>query len=77
MKRRDVLKILLAAPAATFSWSDAEAMQAASAAKTARAAATAESPVTRRTPPPAVVVDSPVDAYSEASSHCVVKVAMP
>ena len=37
--RRDVLKILLAAPAATFSWSDAEAMQAASAAQTARAAA--------------------------------------
>ena len=38
--RRDVLKILLAAPAATLSWSDAEAMQAASAAQTARAAAT-------------------------------------
>lgn len=40
MRRRDALKILLAAPAATFSWSDAEAMQAASAAQTARAAAT-------------------------------------
>ena len=37
--RRDVLKVLLAAPAATFTWSDAEAMQAASAAQTARAAA--------------------------------------
>jgi gluconate 2-dehydrogenase subunit 3-like protein len=39
MKRRDVLKILLAAPAATIAWTDAEAMQAASAAQTARAAA--------------------------------------
>ena len=38
MKRRDVLKILLAAPAATLSWTDAEAMQAASAAQNARAA---------------------------------------
>ena len=38
MKRRDVLKILLAAPAATLSWTDAEAMQAASAAHNARAA---------------------------------------
>lgn len=37
--RRDVLKILLAAPAATLAWSDAEAMQAAAAAQTARAAA--------------------------------------
>ena len=37
--RRDVLKILLAAPAATIAWTDAEAMQAASAAQTARAAA--------------------------------------
>ena len=36
--RRDVLKVLLAAPAATLSWTDAEAMQAASAAQTARAA---------------------------------------
>lgn len=41
MKRRDALKILLAAPAATLSWTDAEAMQAASAAQTARAAAPA------------------------------------
>ena len=39
MKRRDVLKILLAAPAATIAWTDAEAMQAASAAQAARAAA--------------------------------------
>ncbi|HET9704471.1 MAG TPA: gluconate 2-dehydrogenase subunit 3 family protein [Vicinamibacterales bacterium] len=39
MRRRDVLKILLAAPAATIAWTDAEAMQAASAAQTARAAA--------------------------------------
>jgi gluconate 2-dehydrogenase gamma chain len=37
--RRDVLKILLAAPAATIAWTDAEAIQAASAAQTARAAA--------------------------------------
>jgi gluconate 2-dehydrogenase gamma chain len=37
--RRDVLKILLAAPAATLSWTDAEALQAASAAQMARAAA--------------------------------------
>lgn len=37
--RRDVLKILLAAPAATIAWTDADAMQAASAAQTARAAA--------------------------------------
>ena len=36
--RRDVLKILLATPAATFTWSDAEAMQAAAAAQTAKAA---------------------------------------
>jgi hypothetical protein len=34
-----VLKILLAAPAATFMWTDAEAAQAAAAAQTARAAA--------------------------------------
>ena len=40
--RRDVLKLLLAAPAAGFSWTDAEAMQAATAAQTARAAATAK-----------------------------------
>ncbi len=39
MKRRDVLKILLSAPAATMVWTDAEAMQAVSAAQTARAAA--------------------------------------
>jgi gluconate 2-dehydrogenase gamma chain len=36
--RRDVLKLLLAAPAATIAWSDAEAAQAAAAAQTARAA---------------------------------------
>ena len=42
MKRRDVLKMLLAAPAAGFAWTDAEAMQAAAAAQTARAAATAK-----------------------------------
>jgi hypothetical protein len=40
MKRRDVLKVLLAAPAAGFTWSEAEARQAAAAAQTARAAAT-------------------------------------
>jgi hypothetical protein len=38
MRRREVLKILLAAPAATIAWTDAEAVQAASAAQTARAA---------------------------------------
>jgi len=37
--RRDVLKILLAAPAATFTWTEAEAAQAAAAARTARATA--------------------------------------
>ena len=42
MKRRDVLKVLLAAPAATFTWSDAEAAQAAASAQAARAAATAK-----------------------------------
>ena len=36
MKRRDALKILLAAPAATFTWTEAEAAQAAAAAQTAR-----------------------------------------
>jgi hypothetical protein len=36
--RREVLKILMAAPAATFTWSDAEAMQAATAAQAARVA---------------------------------------
>lgn len=39
MKRRDVLRILLAAPAATFSWTEAEARQAVRSAQTARAAA--------------------------------------
>jgi len=38
--RRELLKILLAAPAATFSWTDAEAAQAAASAQAARAAAT-------------------------------------
>ena len=42
MKRRDILKILLAAPAATFSWTDAEAAQAAASAQAARAATTAK-----------------------------------
>jgi gluconate 2-dehydrogenase gamma chain len=41
MRRRDALKILLAAPAATFAWTDAEAAQAAAAAQTARATAAA------------------------------------
>jgi hypothetical protein len=36
MRRRDALKILLAAPAATFTWTEAEAAQAAAAAQTAR-----------------------------------------
>lgn len=36
MKRRDALKILLAAPAATFTWTDAEAAQAAAAAQAVR-----------------------------------------
>jgi hypothetical protein len=35
MKRRDILKALLAAPAATFTWSDAEAAQAAASAQAA------------------------------------------
>lgn len=39
MKRREVLKILLAAPAATLTWSDAEAAHAAVASQAARAAA--------------------------------------
>ena len=39
MRRRDVLKILLAAPAATITWSEAEAAHAAMATQTARAAA--------------------------------------
>lgn len=42
MKRRDVLKLLLAAPAVGFSWTDAEAMQAGSAAQAARAADAAQ-----------------------------------
>ena len=42
MRRRDVLKALLAAPAATFAWTEAEAAQAAASAQTARAAATAK-----------------------------------
>ena len=42
MRRRDVLKILLAAPAATFTWSDAEAAQAAASAQAARAATIAK-----------------------------------
>src|SRR5687768_710566 len=37
MKRREVLKILLAAPAATLSWTDGEAAQAAASAQAARA----------------------------------------
>ena len=40
--RRDALKLLLAAPAATFAWTEAEAAQAAAATQTARAAATAK-----------------------------------
>ena len=42
MKRRDVLKVLLAAPAATFAWTDAEAAQAAASAQAARAATVAK-----------------------------------
>jgi gluconate 2-dehydrogenase gamma chain len=41
MNRRDVLKVLLAAPAATFSWTAAEAAQAAALAQAARALTTA------------------------------------
>jgi gluconate 2-dehydrogenase gamma chain len=40
--RREVLKVLLAAPAATFTWTDAEAAQAAASAQAARAATTAK-----------------------------------
>jgi Gluconate 2-dehydrogenase subunit 3 len=40
MNRRQVLKVLLAAPAATLTWTDAEALQASAAAQTARTAAT-------------------------------------
>ena len=42
MKRRDVLKLLLAAPAVGFSWTDAEALQAGTAAQAARAATVAK-----------------------------------
>lgn len=42
MKRRDVLKLLLAAPAAGFTWTEAEASQAGAAAQAARAATTAK-----------------------------------
>ena len=42
MKRRDALKALLAAPAATFAWTEAEAAQAVASAQTAKAAATAK-----------------------------------
>ena len=42
MRRRDVLKVLLAAPAATFSWTDAEAAQAAASVQAARATVTAK-----------------------------------
>ena len=38
MKRREALKVLLAAPAATFAWTEAEAAQAATSAQAARAA---------------------------------------
>lgn len=42
MKRRDVLKLLLAAPAAGFTWTEAEASQAGAAAQAARAATAAK-----------------------------------
>ena len=42
MKRRDALKVLLAAPAATFAWTDAEAAQAAASAQATRAVTTAK-----------------------------------
>lgn len=41
MRRREALKVLLAAPAATLTWTNAEAAQAAAAAQTARATAAA------------------------------------
>jgi hypothetical protein len=41
MNRRDALKVLLAAPVATLTWTDAEAAQAAAAAQAARATAVA------------------------------------
>ena len=40
--RREVLKVLLAAPAATFAWTDAEAAHAAASVQAARAATTAK-----------------------------------
>ena len=40
--RREVLKVLLAAPAATFAWTEAEAAQAAAAAQAARAVTVAK-----------------------------------
>jgi gluconate 2-dehydrogenase gamma chain len=40
--RRDALKVLLAAPAATFAWTEAEAAQAVASAQAARAAAAAK-----------------------------------
>ena len=40
MKRRDALKLLLAAPATALAWTDAEALQAGAAAQAARTAAT-------------------------------------
>jgi len=40
MRRRDALKVLLAAPAATFTWTDADAAQAAASAQAARVATT-------------------------------------
>ena len=40
--RRDVLKVLLAAPAATFAWTEAEAAQAAASAQAARTVTTAK-----------------------------------
>lgn len=42
MKRRDVLKLLLAAPAVGFSWTEAEAARAGAAAQAARAAPAAQ-----------------------------------
>ena len=42
MRRRDVLKLLLAAPAAGFTWTEAEASQAGAAAQAARATTAAQ-----------------------------------
>ncbi|MGH9387468.1 MAG: gluconate 2-dehydrogenase subunit 3 family protein [Vicinamibacterales bacterium] len=44
MKRREALKVFLAAPAAIFTWTDAQAMQAGAAAQASRAAATPFTP---------------------------------